>query len=164
MTGAERLRQRQSAVLLRWGMVLLLLGLVTGLTLPVMANPRMGLSSHLEGVMNGMLLMVLGLVWPRLRLSEAALRAGFRLLLFGAFANWMTTFVAGLVGAGEKMMPLAGAGHRGAAIQEGLIAASLVLLCVAILTACVIVLWGLRGDPARSDAPPDRSPGDGKTG
>jgi (hydroxyamino)benzene mutase len=41
------------------------LGLVTGLLAPKLANPRMGLSSHLEGLMNGMFLVLLGLIWQR---------------------------------------------------------------------------------------------------
>ena len=49
------------AVELRYGILLFFLGLVTGLVVPMLANPRMGLSSHLEGLMNGMFLIILGL-------------------------------------------------------------------------------------------------------
>jgi hypothetical protein len=46
---------------LMWhGMFLFLLGLVTGLVEQRFANVRMGLSAHLEGVMNGILLLALG--------------------------------------------------------------------------------------------------------
>lgn len=45
------------------------LGLLTGFVIPVMRNPRMGLASHLEAVMNGMFLILLGLLWHKLRLS-----------------------------------------------------------------------------------------------
>jgi len=48
--------------LLQFGYGLFLLGLLTGLGIPLLANPRMGLSSHLEGVMNGIFLIGLGLV------------------------------------------------------------------------------------------------------
>ena len=54
--------------LLRLGVLLFLLGLLTGFAIPALANPRMGLTSHLEGLMNGMFLS-LGLLWPRLALS-----------------------------------------------------------------------------------------------
>lgn len=47
--------------LLQAGILLFLLGLLTGFLVPFTANPRMGLSSHLEGVMNGMFLVGLGL-------------------------------------------------------------------------------------------------------
>jgi len=45
------------------GMLLFLLGLITGLLEQRFANVRMGLSAHLEGVMNGILLLALGAAW-----------------------------------------------------------------------------------------------------
>jgi hydroxylaminobenzene mutase len=43
---------------LMWhGMLLFLLGLITGLLEQRFTNVRMGLSAHLEGVMNGILLL-----------------------------------------------------------------------------------------------------------
>jgi len=57
--------QRTGRCLVRYGVLLFLLGLLTGLIVQKLANPRMGLSSHLEGVMNGTFLVVLGLIWPR---------------------------------------------------------------------------------------------------
>lgn len=44
------------------GLALFLIGLLTGLVIPALKNPRMALSSHLEGVLNGMFLVVLGLL------------------------------------------------------------------------------------------------------
>lgn len=145
MNDTQTLQRRQGHRLLRFGMALFLLGLVTGLLLPAMANPRMGLSSHLEGIMNGMVLVLFGLLWPRLKLGARASRAGFALALFGTYINWGTTLVAGFAGAGEKMMPIAGAGHRGTDTAEMLIAIALVALVPAMLAASGIVLWGLRG-------------------
>src|SRR5574342_565442 len=52
--------------LLQLGILLFLLGLLVGFAVPSLANPRLGLASHLEGVMNGLFLVVLGLVWPKL--------------------------------------------------------------------------------------------------
>lgn len=137
--------------LIRCGILLFLLGLLTGLLVPAVANPRMGLSSHLEGVMNGIFLVVLGLIWPRLRLSGRAQAIAFWLALYGAFVNWATTLAAAALGAGAPMMPLAGGSHRGTHLQEGLIAFGLVSLTLAMIAVCGIVLWGLRGtdDPAR---------------
>ena len=56
---------------LMWhGMLLFLLGLITGLLEQRFTNVRMGLSEHLEGVMNGILLLALGAAWNELRLSH----------------------------------------------------------------------------------------------
>jgi len=131
--------------LIRCGILLFLLGLLTGLIVPALANPRMGLSSHLEGVMNGIFLVVLGLVWPRLRLSRAAQAIAFWLSVYGTFVNWAATLAAAAWGAGAPMMPIAGLGHEGTRVQEGIIAFGLVSLALAMIATSCIVLWGLRG-------------------
>lgn len=142
-------------LLLRLGVLLFLLGLVMGFAVPTLANPRMALSSHLEGVMNGLFLIVLGLLWPRLDLSPGWLRATFWLALFGTYANLVATFLAAAWGAGAEMMPIAARGQAGTAAQEGVIRAILMTLSVAILAACVLVFVGLLGPgpgPAPSEA------------
>jgi hydroxylaminobenzene mutase len=40
-------------LLLVLGLVLFLLGLLTGLAVPILKNPRMGVASHLQGMTNG---------------------------------------------------------------------------------------------------------------
>jgi len=114
----------------------------------------MGLSSHLEGVMNGGFLVVLGLVWPRLRLSGRARAATFGLALYGTYVNWATTLAAALWGAGGRHMPIAAFGRQGTAWQEALVAFGLASLTVGMLAACGLVLWGLRGtDPETPSGP-----------
>lgn len=130
--------------LLQAGFALFLLGLLVGFAVPALANPRMGLASHLEGVMNGLFLVVLGLVWPRLVLSSRLLRATFWLAIFGTFANWATTLLAAAWGAG-RTMPIAAEGRFGTPGQEAVIQGLLVSLAVAMVLVCVLVLVGLRG-------------------
>ncbi len=127
------------------GVVLFLLGLFTGFAVPATANPRMALASHLEGVMNGIFLLVIGAIWQRLRLGLRAQRIAFWLLAYGTYANWATTLLAAIWGAGEPMMPLAASGHTGTAMQEGLIAFGLISLSIAMVVVGPLLLWGLRG-------------------
>lgn len=129
--------------LLRAGIVLFVLGLVTGFAVPLMAVPRLGLSSHLEGVMNGMVLVGLGLIWPRLTLSARTGSLAFWLAIYGTFANWLATLAAALTGA-AALMPIAGGGATGAPWAEQLVAALLISLSVAIVAASLFVLAGLR--------------------
>jgi (hydroxyamino)benzene mutase len=147
MTRPMDYQQHSAHRLLQWGMGLFLIGLLTGFAIPLLANPRMGLTSHLEGLMNGMFLVLVGLVWTRLRVSDRTLRIGYWTVLFGAFANWAFTLAAGILGAGGTMMPLAAGEHIGSQVEEALIAAGLLSLSVAMLAALGIVLWGLRGGP-----------------
>lgn len=138
MLGADKAR-----ALLWHGFFLFLLGLLTGLATGAMDNPRMGLSSHLQGVLNGLFLLVLGLLWDRLRLPGRWLTALFWLALYGTYVNWASTLAAAIFGTG-RTTPIAGAGHRAADWQENLVAFGLYSLSVAMLTVCVIALLGLR--------------------
>ncbi|OBG65244.1 hypothetical protein A9X05_10165 [Mycobacterium sp. E3298] len=47
-------------VLFTLGLVLFLIGLLTGFAVAALKNPRMALSSHLEAVLNGMFLVLIG--------------------------------------------------------------------------------------------------------
>jgi hydroxylaminobenzene mutase len=136
----------QSRRLLRAGVLLLLLGLLTGFAVPMAANPRMALSSHLEGVLNGLLLVGLGIVFPRLVLGARARAATFGLAVYGSFANWLATLLAALWGAGVSM-PIAAGDQHGTAVQEWLITGMLFTLSFAMIAVCVLVLVGLRREP-----------------
>jgi hydroxylaminobenzene mutase len=128
--------------LLQLGIGLFLLGLLTGFIIPKLKNPRMGLSSHLEGVMNGIFLVVLGLLWTKLNLSSTMLAITFSLAIFGTFANWFTALLAAIWGA-NSMMPMAGSGHQSSPEREGVIKFLLATLSLAIIAVCVIVIVGL---------------------
>lgn len=128
--------------LMQLGILLFLLGLLTGLAGPKLKNPRMGLASHLQGVMNGMFLVILGLIWPRLVLSHAWLAASFWLIMYAAFANWLATLLAAAWGAGT-LMPIAAATHTTTPGKERVIGFLLVSLALSAIAGCAIVLVGL---------------------
>ena len=130
--------------LIFYGILLFLLGLLTGFIIPLLQNPRMGLSSHLEGTMNGMLLIIIGLIWPKINLSNKLYRWCFILALFGTFTNWLTTLLASVWGAGSEMMPIVGGGLQGTAWQEGIIKFGLISLSISMLVVCIILLWGMK--------------------
>ena len=56
-------------------MLVFLIALLVGLAVPKFAVPRLGLSAHLIGIMQGLFLMVSGLLWPKLQLTRATARA-----------------------------------------------------------------------------------------
>lgn len=131
--------------LIRLGVVLILLGLATGLAAGMFANPRMGLSSHIEGVMNGILLIALGAVWENVRLGPKAERAAFWSLAYGTSVNWLTTLLAAIWGAGS-MMPIAAAGRSAAPWQEAIVTAGLLSLTAGMFLGLGLVAYGvLRG-------------------
>lgn len=133
----------QSHKLIYLGVILFLLGLIVGLIVPLLANPRMGVSSHIEGVLNGMLLMILGLLWNRLMLSDKWLKITFWLAIYGSFMNWFGILIAAVFNGG-KMLGIMANGQEGSQIIEGIIGFSLVSLSIAMVMVSVIILFGLR--------------------
>jgi hydroxylaminobenzene mutase len=135
--------------LLRHGFLLFLLGLLTGFIVPAMTNPRAGLAAHVEGVMNGMFLLIVGLAWSELRLSDRLGRAVAGLLLFGTYANWVAITASGILGT-SRGTPIAGAGHQAGALAEGAVYATLVLVGLTMVAAClglVVGAWRARSSP-----------------
>ncbi len=131
-------------MLILYGIILFLLGLITGFIIPTMQNPRMGLSSHLEATMNGMFLILMGLVWPKLQLSDRLHKWAYGLLLFGTYVNWGTTLFAAVIGAGSELMPLAGNNLTGTMWQEFVIKFGLITLSLSMIAVCIIVIVGLK--------------------
>jgi hydroxylaminobenzene mutase len=135
---------RQGHHLLQVGILLFLSALLVGLVIPKFTVPRLGLSVHLLGIMQGSFLAVLGLLWPKLKLTRATSWVGFWLIVYGFLAAWTANVLAGIWGAGNAMLPLAAGQARGSALQEGIIVIGLRTAAVAQITALMVVLWGLR--------------------
>lgn len=136
-----------------WGVFLFFLSLLTGLLLVAgpsfVANSRGVLAGHLEGAMNGMFVTIVGLFFHRLSLSALQARLCRGALLYSAFANWLFTTLAGILGTSEAT-PIAGAGHHATAGAEQAILAGLVSVALAMLVAVVLLLMGLRRSLAPS--------------
>ncbi len=124
------------------GAILFLLGLLTGFVIPEFVNPRMGLASHLEGVMNGTFLTALGAAWSYILLSTLFEKFAFWLLLYGTYANWFFITLAALFGTSE-MTPIAGKGYNGEIWQEQVITLGLLSVGVTMVLGCVLVVYGL---------------------
>lgn len=137
----ENFKELQANRLVFIGILLFFLGLFVGLFIPFMANPRMGLSTHLEGIMNGIFISVVGLIWNRIELSGKWLSVTFWLMIYGTFANFAAVLIAAVSGAG-KMMPLAKGQEKGP-VLESIISFLLVSLTLVMLLASALILFGL---------------------
>lgn len=125
------------------GLVLFLIGLLTGLVVPAVKNPRMALSSHLEGVLNGMFLVLLGVLWPHIDLPKALGITAIALIVYSAYANWLAGLLAAAWGAGRRFAPIAAGDHQASATKEGFVSFLLVSLSLAIVVGVVIIIVGL---------------------
>jgi hydroxylaminobenzene mutase len=94
--------------------------------------------------MQGLFLMVNGLLWPKLRLSRTASQVGFWLAVYGCFAAWAANVFAGISGAGNTMLPIAAGQARGSALQEEIIAIGLRTAAASLIAVSLSILWGLR--------------------
>ncbi|MDZ7719346.1 MAG: hypothetical protein U5K72_11075 [Balneolaceae bacterium] len=107
-------------------------------------NPRQGLAAHLEGVMNGMFLVIAGFVWSELMLSQRFRNVLYWTLLYGTFANWGFTIVGAIFGTSETT-PIAGAGYSGTELQETIVSAGLLTVGLTMVFSLIVIVYGLRG-------------------
>jgi len=104
---------------------------------------RMGLAAHLEGVLNGLFLAVLGLIWPNVRLSPAVKVVTRWLAVGGAYLNWFAAFWAAVMGRG-RTSPIHPADRPNYFGEHLIVETALALLALAFITTCLLVLFGLR--------------------
>jgi len=133
----------QSNRLIYFGVLLFLLGLIVGLIVPILANPRLGVSSHIEGVLNGMFLIILGLIWNKIILSEKWMTITFWLAIYGTFMNWFGILVAAIFNGG-RMLGIMAEGNEGSPIVEGIVGFSLLTLSIAMVVISITILIGLK--------------------
>jgi hydroxylaminobenzene mutase len=132
--------------LVRSGVLLALLGVLTGFAPMLVTNPRMGLAAHVGGVMNALLLLTLGAVWSFVKLPPGRESLATTLLIFGGFGNWANVLVASITGATE-FAPLAAAGHSAGALIEKATFGLIVIAASATLTGLALTFWGVRNKP-----------------
>jgi hydroxylaminobenzene mutase len=133
--------------MIRHGFILMLLALISGLFIPAMAIPRLGLSAHTIGILSGALLIAIGAVWPQFGLSDRQRIVMYWSWLYSSYMNWLGCLVGAVLGAG-RMTPVASAGAVGPPVAESVVAVMLVSVAVVSFIAIGLSLWGLRNRPA----------------
>ncbi len=144
---------RQGHRLLQVGMSLFLTALLIGLVVPRFAVSRLGLAAHLLGLMQGLFLMVVGLLWDRLKLPPAMFRVAFWMTLYGCFAPLTANLLAAIWGAGNTLLPIAAGQAHGNALQEGIVTNLLRTGGASMIAAAISILWGLRISGRREEPP-----------
>src|SRR5262249_10288512 len=72
--------------ILQIGVALLLFSSLEGFAIPYFAVPKLGLSVHTLSALQGVLLLALGLLWPRLNLVAMPSRIAFWFVIYSDFA------------------------------------------------------------------------------
>lgn len=141
---------QQGHRLIQAGLALFLLWLIVGTLVQKFAIPRVALSVHLLGIVQGIFLMLLGILWPRITLSPGITALAFWLLLYGCVAAWAANAAAAAWGAGHALLPIAAGQTKGTELQETLIAFVLRSAAVSLIVAVILILFGLRRSRPRS--------------
>lgn len=125
------------------GVLIFLLGLLAGAFVPWLKNPRMGVAAHVGGVLSGIFLILIGLIWEEIKLPAQTKTVDFWFFLYASYTGWLAQFLAAVFGTGRSM-PVGGAGFRGTAWQEALVDFLAISFSAAIALAGILALWGLR--------------------
>ena len=134
--------------LFRHAFVLILLALVGAFFVPTMAIPRLGLSAHTIGLLSGVLLIALGVIWQQFELSSTQRFWLKWFWLYSSYANWLGCLLGAIFGAG-RMTPIAASGAVGPDWAEAVVAVVLGSVAITSLIAAGLSLWGLRNpEPA----------------
>jgi hydroxylaminobenzene mutase len=132
--------QQQARHLLRLGLALFLLALLVGVLVPRFSVPRLALSVHLLGVLQGTFLVAVSAVWSKLNFSRTTSWLAFWLLAYGCVAAWLATLFGAYWGAGNTLLPVAAGSAHGSALQEWVIVVLLRSSAVALVVALVLAL------------------------
>ncbi len=142
------LLQYQSQRLLQIGVVLFLYSSLDGFAIPFLASPRIGLSVHTLSALQAVMLLAIGLFWPKLRLSPRVLKIAFWCLLYSTLAILAAYTIAAIWGVGNETITLMGelphGLSHGTPFQETFIKVLAYSSAPTGLTAFVLILWGLR--------------------
>ena len=145
---SSSLLSRQGHRLLQIGIVLILYLAVEGFAIPYLGSPRIGLSVHTLSATQAILLLALGLVWPRLTLGPKGSRVAFWCLVYSALAILAAYTFAAMWGVGNETIVLMGElphGLRhGSSFQETFIKVLAYSSAPIGLIAFGTILWGLR--------------------
>jgi hydroxylaminobenzene mutase len=134
--------------LLRTGVGLFLVAALLGLAVPHFTIPRLALSAHLVALLQGIFLVVIGLLWPKLSLTDMQARAAVWLLIYQSIAAPLANLLAAAWGAGNSIVPIAAGPAHGSTAQEVVISLGLRSAGAALIVGLLLVLWGLRRAPA----------------
>jgi (hydroxyamino)benzene mutase len=108
---------RITSLLCFTGVLLFLLGLVTGFVIPALKAPRIGLSAHLAATQMGVALIAFGFLWERLTFWNGWSAPLAHVLWISFYVVWAAILLGGVWGTG-KALPIAGAGYVATKWQE----------------------------------------------
>jgi (hydroxyamino)benzene mutase len=145
----SNLLSRQGHRMLQIGIALFVFSGLEGFVVHSFSVPSLGRSVHTLSALQGIMTLVLGLLWPRLNLSSTTSRIAFWTFIYSSFATLVPFVMAAFWGAGNTTIPLAAGTAHGSAFQEAIIKVILYSAAPPFFVSMVLILWGLRMVDAR---------------
>ena len=125
---SSRLLARQSQRMLQIGVGHFVFSGVEGFAIPALRSPALGLAVHRLSALQGVMMLTLGLFWPRLRLGATASRIAYWAYVYSSLATLVPYVLAAVWGAGNTTIPLAAGTARGNAGRKVLSRSSCIRL------------------------------------
>jgi len=122
------------------GVLLFLLGLLSGFAIPLLRSPRIGLSAHVAAIQSGLALVAVAWAGSRLTLPEGWAAAIAHTLWVSLYVLWVGLLFAGAYGTG-RTLPIAGAGLRAKPWQETTALVLIGAASVGSAAAIAALLW-----------------------
>src|SRR6266542_1285136 len=104
---ASNLLSRQGQRMLQIGIGHFVFSGLEGFAIPRLASPPLGRSVHTLSGLQGVMMLALGLFWPRLRLGPTAARIAFGTYVYSSLATLVPFVMAAVWGAGNTTIPMA---------------------------------------------------------
>jgi (hydroxyamino)benzene mutase len=130
--------------MLQIGIALFVFSGLEGFVIYSLPTPALGRSVHTLSALQGIITLVLGLLWPRLNLRATASQIAFWTFLYSSFATLIPFVMAAVWGAGNTTIPLAAGTAQGSAFQEAMIKVVIYSAAPPFFVSMALILWGLR--------------------
>ena len=117
------------------GMILFLIGLLSGMLIPYYEDHHMGMSTHLVGVQNAIVLIVFGLMFSHISISAKYLSLLSALSIYSMYAIWLSVALAAT--------STVNADNSAPALKEAITKILLYSGSLAIIIAAILITIGL---------------------
>ena len=140
--------ERRGHRLLQFGILLFLYSSLYGFAIPFLASPRIALSVHTLSALQAVMMLAIGLLWPKLTLGGGTSTTAFFTLVYSALAILAAYTIASIWGVGNETISLMGelphGLSHGTPFQESFIRFLAYSFAPTGLVSLALILWGLR--------------------
>src|SRR5438477_1581699 len=140
----SQMLSRQGQRMLQIGIAHFVFSGLEGFAIPHLPVPALGRSVHTLSGLQGVMILALGLFWPRLKLGATASRIAFWTYIYSSVATLVPFVLAAVCGESNTTIPLAAGTARGSARQEAIIKVVLYSAAPPFFISMALILRGLR--------------------